>query len=417
MTMQEKNISVNNLEQCVKCTVCTAYCPVLKVSAIYPGPKQSGPDGERYRLKSSLFLDENIKYCLNCKRCEVVCPSGVKIADIIHSARETYGKRLPKVRDFVLASTDLMGSVATPFAPVVNAVTGLGATKLVLDKVMAIDHRRTFPKYTGTKFETWFRKEAAPKQDAYPRKVSYFHGCYVNYNYPQLGKDFVTLMNALGVGVVLLDKEKCCGVAKISSGMFDTARKHAEINMSSIGKAVSEGRTVLTTSTTCTLTMKDEYPDILKVDNSAVRDSIVLAIRYVCEMLEKGEAKIVFKDSYKARAAYHVPCHMEKLGQSIFTRTLLGMIPGLELVSLESNCCGISGTYGFKKENYARSQAIGKPLFNSIKAVDPDFVACECETCKWQIEMSTDYKVKNPISILVEAMDIEKTAALNSGRQ
>jgi len=412
--MQEKNISANELEQCVKCTVCTAYCPVLKVSVIYPGPKQSGPDGERYRLKNSLFMDNNIKYCLNCKRCEVVCPSGVKIADIIHSARESYGKHLPKVRDFVLASTDLMGGVATPFAPVVNAVTGLHTTKFVLDKVMSIDHRRTFPKYSGQKFETWFKKEAATEQETFKKRISYFHGCYVNYNYPQLGKDFVTLMNALGVGVDLLEKEKCCGVAMISSGMFDTARKNARTNIASMEKAISDGRKVLTTSTTCTLTMKDEYPDILKVDNSSVKDSIVLAIRYIYEMLEKGEARIAFKEGYKAKAAYHVPCHMEKMGLSIFTRKLLKMIPGLELTELDSNCCGIAGTYGFKKENYARSQAIGKHLFDNIKSVDPDFVACECETCKWQIEMSTAYKVKNPVSILVEAMDIEKTKELNA---
>ena len=80
---------------------------------------------------------------------------------------------------------------------------------------------------------------------------------------------------------------------------------------------------------------------------------------------------------------------------------------------LGSNCCGIAGTYGFKKENYEASQAIGKPLFDEIKAVAPDFVACDCETCKWQIEMSTGIPVKNPISILAEALDLEATAGAN----
>ena len=80
------------------------------------------------------------------------------------------------------------------------------------------------------------------------------------------------------------------------------------------------------------------------------------------------------------------------------------MIPGLELVVLDQECCGISGTYGFKKENYQFSQAIGAPLFDQIKVVNPDIVACDCETCKWQIEMSTPYSVKHPISILAEAL-------------
>ena len=91
----------------------------------------------------------------------------------------------------------------------------------------------------------------------------------------------------------------------------------------------------------------------------------------------------------------------------IFSTQLLKMIPGVEFTLLDSNCCGISGTYGFKKENYEASQAIGKPLFDQIKSVNPDFVACDCETCKWQLEMSTPYKVKHPISILAEALDVQ----------
>lgn len=85
----------------------------------------------------------------------------------------------------------------------------------------------------------------------------------------------------------------------------------------------------------------------------------------------------------------------------------------LELTVLDSHCCGIAGTYGFKKENYEVSQKVGKPLFDNIAAVNPDFVACECETCKWQIEMSSGYEVKNPVSILAEALDLEATAKAN----
>ena len=81
---------------------------------------------------------------------------------------------------------------------------------------------------------------------------------------------------------------------------------------------------------------------------------------------------------------------------------------------LDSHCCGFAGTYGFKKENYERSQQIGSGVFKQIKEVNPDYVTTDCETCKWQIEMSTGYDVKNPISILAEALDVEKTRKLNS---
>ena len=95
---------------------------------------------------------------------------------------------------------------------------------------------------------------------------------------------------------------------------------------------------------------------------------------------------------------------MQRLGWGVFSQRLLQMIPGIEFTPLEQNCCGMAGTYGFKKENYANSQAIGEPLFEQIRSVNPDVVACDCETCKWQIEMSTGYKVENPISILAQAI-------------
>ena len=43
-----------------------------------------------------------------------------------------------------------------------------------------------------------------------------------------------------------------------------------------------------------------------------------------------------------------------------------------------------------------------------------DLVATDCETCKWQIEMSTSAKVENPISIIADALDVEKTIELNT---
>ena len=403
MKLQEYTESKHNFEECMKCTVCTAYCPVLQVNPRYPGPKQAGPDGERLRLKDPYFFNYALKYCMNCKRCEVACPSDVKVADLIQAARIKYDRSKPKLRDRILASTDFMGKLARPFAPVVNGVTGLGVTKSVLDATMKIDRQRSFPKYSGRSFERWLSRREK-EQAAFPEQVSYFHGCYVNYNYPKLGKDLVKVLNGLGVGVRLLEKEKCCGIAMITNGMSEQATRNATHNIAAIGKAVEEGRKVVTTSSSCTLTIREEYPNLLGVDNAAVRDSLLMATRFIFEKLERG-ATLRFRPDFHLKVAYHTPCHMERLGWGVFSEKLLRMIPGVEFTLLDSNCCGIAGTYGFKKENYAASQAIGAPLFDQIRAVNPDVVACDCETCKWQIEMSTGYSVSNPISILAEAIE------------
>ncbi len=411
---QTQNVSVNNFEQCLKCSICTVYCPVSAVTPEYPGPKQAGPDAERYRIKNKEFFDDALNMCLNCKRCEVACPNDVHIGDIIQAARIKYNTHRPKLRDMMLANTDFVGTMASPFAAIANPILKLKPMKAVLHGVMAIDKHRTFPDYSSRKFESWFKKNAASEQDKFNKHVSYFHGCYVNYNYPQLGIDFVKVMNTVGYGVHLLEKEKCCGVALIANGMPKQAKRQGEVNMTSMRKAIEKGHQVLTTSSTCTFTMRDEYDHLLGIDNHDVRDSISLATRFLYQLIEKGEIKLAFRDDYHKRVAYHSACHMERMGWVPYSTRLLRMIPGIDFMMLESQCCGISGTYGFKKENYERSQAIGKGLFDQIKEVSPDCVATDCETCKWQIEMSTGTPVMNPVSIIAEALDVEKTRELNN---
>ena len=170
---------------------------------------------------------------------------------------------------------------------------------------------------------------------------------------------------------------------------------------------------MLTTSSTCTFTMRDEYEHILGLDNTDVRDSIMLATKFLYTLIDEGRISLAFKEDYKKRIAYHTPCHMEKLGWAIYSTSLLRMIPGVDFLMLDSQCCGIAGTYGFKKEHYQDSQKIGESLFRQIQDSNVDLVATDCETCKWQIEMSAGVTVENPISIIADALDVEATIKLN----
>ena len=412
--LQINSESVFNFEQCLKCSVCTVYCPVSAVNPAYPGPKQAGPDGERYRLKSPVFFDENLKKCLNCKRCEVSCPQNVKVGDIIQKARMKYSTHKPGLRDRMLASTDFVGTMANRFAPIVNIMLAMKLTKTVMHGTIGVDKHRQFPAYSAQRFEAWFKRHAQAEQSQYSKQVSYFHGCYVNYNYPKLGQDLVKIMNAVGYGVQLLDKEKCCGVAKIANGLYDQAKKHGKINIDSIRKAKEAGRVTLTTSSTCCFTIRDEYEHILELPQEDVRESVNLATRFLFQLLDEGKIKLAFRSDYKKHVAYHSACHMERMGWVVYSTELLKLIPGVQLTMLDSQCCGISGTYGFKRENYEVSQTIGAPLFAQIKALAPDCVSTDCETCKWQIEMSTGVPVENPISIIADALDVELTKQLNA---
>lgn len=382
---------------------------MMEANPLYPGPKQAGPDELRYRIKDSAFFDNALKYCLNCKRCEVACPSGVKVGDIVARAKIKYGHSQHKMRDLMLSSTDLVGGMATTFAPIVNLALSLDITKSVLDSTFGVSAHASMPKYASKRFEQWFKKVKA-HQEGYSRFVEYFHGCYVNYNYPQLGQEFVTLMNACGYGVHILEKQKCCGVALIANGFASQATSAAKANLASIRKA---SQPVLTTSSSCTLTIKEEYSTILDQDTSDIQSKVQMAVKWLYDRIDRGEVRLAFRKDFKMKAAYHTPCHLQKLGNQIYSIALLRMIPGLDLNVLEQKCCGISGTFGFKKENYSISQKIGSKLYESIYAANPEVVITDCETCKWQIEGACGIPVFNPISILVQALDIEQTTKLN----
>lgn len=106
----------------------------------------------------------------------------------------------------------------------------------------------------------------------------------------------------------------------------------------------------------------------------------------------------------RERERDHTPCHLERSGGAVFTIEVLKMIPGLEVVVLDSECCGLAGTYGFKEENYDVSMKIGDDLFSKIRRSNADYAITDCETCKWQIEENTQLECIHPVSLIAEAL-------------
>ncbi len=395
------NLENISFDHCLKCTVCTVYCPVARVTHAYPGPKQSGPDAERLRIKNPELIDGSIQYCNNCKRCEIACPSDVKIADIIQRAKWKYLRKKFRLRDFILSRTDLMGSIATPVGPIVNFFLQRFLVKFLLDLIFKIPKKKSLPKYSWKTFDQWFKKNST-RQNEFKKSVVYFHGCYVNYNDPDLGKAVITVLNTMGIGVGLID-EKCCGVPLIANSYFDKAKENGTFNIHSLTKAIEKTDTkIVSTSSTCLFALKYEYPNVLDLDNSVIAGHLEYISEFIYKQFQKGN--IPKMRNMHIKAVYHSPCHLERMGGVFFTIGMLGKIPGLKLTVLHTECCGISGTYGFKKEYYRIAQDIGSDIFKQIESLEPDIVVTDCETCKWQIEMNTPYKVVHPIVLIAQAL-------------
>lgn len=407
--MQEHNLSENNFEECLKCTICNSVCPMMAVNPSYPGPKQAGPDGERYRIKDPRYYDLALQYCLNCKRCEVACPSGVKVGDIIRIARLKYGRQAHPFRDRILADTEAVCRAASSFH---GAAARLEDSRLAcaLMRAVGIDLHRPLPTFPGETFTQWLDGRA-DEQKRFSRSVYFFPGCHVNYNCPELGRDLVKILNACGYGVRTVDGARCCGADLIASGFGARARSRARANVRALE---SVDGPVLTTSSTCTFTIREEYGNVLALDTASVRDSVQMAVRWLSMACEEGTVRLAFREDWHAKASYHTACHMNSLGWSVYSVGLLRMIPGMDLTVLEQECCGMAGSFGLKKENYDFSQKIGSKLFAAIEASSPEMVITDCESCKWQIESNVALPVMNTISVIADALDVKKTEELNN---
>lgn len=396
------NIENISFDHCIKCTICSMYCPVSQATHLFPGPKQSGPDAERLRIKNPELVDSSLKYCTNCKRCEIACPSDVKIAEIIQGAKWKYLKiQFFRPRDFFMSRTDLVGSMATMLGDIVNFIIGLSIIKVIMHVFLDIPYRVKFPAYANRCFRKIFAREFISSQGSHAKQLIYFHGCYVNYNNTFLGREFIKVMNALGYGVKI-KKQKCCGVPLIANGYIEKARKNAAYNINSHMKNDTDLQ-IVSTSSSCTYALKHEYSSFLNLDNSGISDRVEYASKFIYREFLSGN--IPPMKHLGIRAAYHSPCHLERMGGVIHTLGILKMIPGLELVVLNSECCGIAGTYGFKNENYNISVSVGKNLFNLIEKAEPEIVITDCETCRMQIEMNTKYKVLHPVTVLFMALN------------
>ncbi len=396
------NLNNTSFDACLKCTVCNAYCPVARATPDYPGPKYSGPDAERLRIKTPCLADQSLSLCNNCKRCEIVCPSGVRITDFIYQAKNSRLQSSKKLRDLFLTTPDLAGQIATRFSFLANPILRFRPVQAALRSFLSISDTVNFPRFARGTFAARIKKQRTA-QKTFSRTVLYFHGCYVNYYDHELGQKVVKVLNALDIGV-LAPRQKCCGVPLIAAGNFSRVRKNGRFNIARLirGAADTSENKIVFSSSSCILTIKHDYANLLELDNSEIYHKLEFITRFLVKEFKRGNRPRM--KPLRMTAAYHAPCHLERLGGVIHTIEMLRIIPGLQLHLLHSECCGIAGTYGFKKEHQLISRDIGRQLFQQIGAIDPDIVITDCETCKWQIETNTGYRVLHPVAVLAEAI-------------
>jgi len=391
-----------SLDHCVKCTICEQNCPVAGVTILFSGPKFVGPQAERFRDGAS--VDHSVDYCSSCGTCTVVCPQGVKVAEINSLARAVMkAEHGVPVRDRLITQTTLMGKAMTPVAPIANAVLGNGLARKAMQAVVGVHADAPMPTAHTQTLRGWLKKRPARSTPATRGSVVFFHGCAGGYFEVEAAKCAIEVLEHLGYDVIV-PEQGCCGLAEQSNGLFEQASASVRSLVAQLRKPGAE-LPIVSVAGSCGGMLKHEAHEILGLDDPDLLD-VGARTRDISEFLmelhDAGDLPTDFAP-IPLRVPYHQPCQVRSQGIGMPAADLLRLIPELEVVESEAKCCGIAGTYGLKKEKYEIAQAVGKPLFDMVLEFNQGVAACDTETCRWQIAKSTGVQTIHPIQLVHQA--------------
>src|SRR5207248_10284582 len=116
------------------------------------------------------------------------------------------------------------------------------------------------------------------------------------------------------------------------------------------------GRSMIACEPSCILTMRDDYPALLKGDLRSQAEVVAQAGLTFEEFLAStlvGEAgaRLALRPGPR-RILVQGHCHQRSLvGVGPMLR-LLRLIPEAEVIDLDAGCCGMAGSFGYEAEHY-----------------------------------------------------------------
>ncbi len=394
------------LDECIKCNICTTYCPVSAVTDKFPGPKYAGPQAQRFRESGQLKSpDISVDYCSACRVCNEVCPSGVKIAEINARAKaQIVAERGIPLRNWLFGRNEMLGKIGSIAPHLANLGFHNPFTRLMAEKIMGVARHAPIPRWsTQGSFDAWFRRTPRLKSD---KKVVYFHGCSTNYYEPQVGQAAVAVLEHLGYEVIV-PPQNCCGLPMLNNGEFPAAEKLYRSNLAKLLPYADKGYPIVGTSVSCVLVLREEASEMLDIENDQthrLKDALWDFSEWLRELYDQGQLDTNFRE-LKTILPYHVSCQARAHRMGRPALDVMTLIPGLDVREGNARCCGLAGTYGYKAEKYDIAMKVGEEAFRFVREQGDAarFVVSDSEICRWQLEHGTHKLARAPAEILAAA--------------
>ena len=390
-----------------------------------PAYKVSGDELKTTRARANVLREvltrggdyadvkQELDSCLACKGCKSECPSNVDMtrlrAEILQHYYDEHGTPF---RSFLVAHMAQIEQLGAMVKPLYNFFASWRPSSAIIKKVISFSAERQIPTLSRYSMRKLVAKEQVWNRIARPKKKVYlFADEFTNLQEAELGLIFARLLMRLGYKVEI-PKHVESGRAAISKGCLKYAKKFAVKNVLLLKDKVSESHPLIGIEPSCILSFRDEYPDLVPVemrqDAMALAKNCLLYDEFLMKEIAEGNISAEEFEDAKMEIWLHGHCHQKALvGVDKTAMALRSLLAGAKVNVIPSGCCGMAGSFGYEKEHYKTSLAIGEMvLFPAVRkamsggAETPTIVAAPGTSCRQQILDGTGVKAVHPIEIL-----------------
>ena len=354
-------------------------------------------------LTSSEMYD-TLALCVGCKACGKECPTGVDMARMkIEFLQHYYRRRGLPLRERLVAWLPRYAPLASRLPGLMNLGRPGGLLARAGERLLGLTSRRERPRWTGDRF----RSGTGENDQDGRQEVVLWVDTFNTYFEPENAHAAFRVLEAAGYRVhlpTLSGRPACCGRTFLNAGLVDEARVEARRLLGVLSHWAERQVPIVGLEPSCLLTLRDEIPAILPGEASeSVAHASLLLDEFLLREAEAGRGRLDLSPVEVQTALVHTHCHQKALGREGATEEILRQIPGLEVRSVHSGCCGMAGAFGYESEHYDVSMAMGElDLLPAVRDASPDtWVLAAGVSCRHQIAHGAQ---RTPLT-LAQALD------------
>jgi glycolate oxidase iron-sulfur subunit len=341
------------------------------------------------------IFEHEMSFCLNCRACEAVCPSGVEYGQILEASRAqlerannggsvparatkglTYGFLFKDMRRLRAASQGLKLYQKSGMQKVVRK-SG------ILDLIGLAESEQMLPtlsdEFLAPQGQTW------PAVGESIGRVALFTGCIMSTAYADVHQATIRVLNRNGYDVTAVNEQACCGALHVHGGDMDGGRELARQNVDAF--ELDRFDAIIINAAGCGAALK-EYDHLLYGDDQYAERAAAFS-KHVMDVTEflADRGLTAEPGPLPVKVTYQEPCHLTHAQRiSAQPRELLNAIPELQFTEMpeSSLCCGSAGVYNIMQPDAARK--LGDRKVDNALSVEPEIIVSANPGCMLQLQ-------------------------------